>query len=128
VSAENTELVREMYAAWDRGDMQAVIDSCDPEVIIVQPPEIPDSKSYRGHPGVVEALEDWPSQWDRFEARLGEVIELDERHVISQNKQSVSARGMSMEQDVFFLHTVDNGLHVRVDMFLTREEAEAAAT
>jgi ketosteroid isomerase-like protein len=127
VSAENTELVREMYAAWDRGDMQAVIDGCDPEVIIVQPPEIPDSKSYRGHAGVVEALEDWPSQWDQFEARLGEVIELDERHVISQNKQSVSARGMSMEQDLFFLHTVDNDLHVRVDMFLPREEAEAAA-
>ena len=69
MSAENVELVREMYAAWGEGDIQRIIEMCDPEVVIVQPPEIPDSKSYSGHPGVVEALEDWPNQWDESSAR-----------------------------------------------------------
>ena len=127
MSAETIELVKVMYAGWERGDIPAIVDMCDPEIVIVQPPEIPDSKSYRGHQGVYEALDDWPKQWDEFEAKLGETFDLDDRHVISQCRQSVSARGMSMEQDVFFLHTFDGGKQVRLDMFLTQPEAEAAA-
>ena len=41
----------------------------------IEPPELPDAKSYRGHDGVVEALGDWPSQWDEFRAEILEVID-----------------------------------------------------
>ena len=127
MSEENVEVVRQTYAAWERGDIQAIVHLCDPEIVIVQPPEVPDSKSYRGHPGVLEAFEDWPKQWDEFEAKLGGVIDVGDRHVISINEQSLGARGMSIKQNAFFLHTCENGKQLRVDMFLTQEEAEAAA-
>ncbi len=58
MSEENVEIVRRAYAAWARGDIQAIVDLCDPEVVIAQPAQVPDSKSYRGHPGVVATFED----------------------------------------------------------------------
>ena len=88
---------------------------------------MPDSKSYRGHPGVIATFEDWPKQWEEFQARLGEVIDVDERHVVSVCSQSLGARGMSLELDAYFLHTLEHGKHVRLDMFLTRQEALEAA-
>jgi ketosteroid isomerase-like protein len=123
VSDENVELVRQTYAAWDRGEIEPIVDTADPEIVIVQPPDVPDSKSYRGLEGVIETFEDWPKQWDEFEVKLEEIIDLDERHVISVNRQTLGARGMSLEQEVFFVHTIENGKHLRVDMFLTRQEA-----
>jgi ketosteroid isomerase-like protein len=127
MSEQNVEIVRKAYAAWERGDIQAIVDLCDPEVVIVQPPEVPDSKSYQGHPGVIATFEDWPKQWDEFQARLGETIDVDERHVVSLCSQTLGARGMSMEVETYFLHTLDHGKHVRLDMFLTRQEALDAA-
>jgi ketosteroid isomerase-like protein len=127
MSEENVEVVRQAYAAWERGDIQAIVHLCDPEIVIVQPPEVPDSKSYQGHQGVIATFEDWPKQWDEFEARLGEVIDVDERHVVSVCSQSLGAREMRLDLEAFFLHTLERGKHVRLDMFLTRKEALEAA-
>ena len=127
MSEENVEIIRRAYDAWAQGDIQAIVDLCHPGIVIVQPPQVPDAKSYEGHEGVFATFEDWPKQWDEFEARLGEIIDVDERHVISECKQSVAARGMEMEIQAYFLHTMEAGKHLRIDMFLSRQEALDAA-
>lgn len=127
MSQENVDIVRTFYDAWKRGDMEYMLDRCRSDIVIVQPPEVPDSKAYEGPEGLIESFEDWPKQWDKFEADLVDVIDVDERHVISVNRQSLAARGVDFEQDVHFLHTIDEGMTSRVDMFFTLEEARAAA-
>lgn len=98
MSADQVELVRAVYAAWERDDIAFILEHSDPEIVIVQPPEVPDAKSYRGHEGVVQSFQDWPSQWEEFRAELIEVIDVDEDRVISVNRQnprSVRARSQS---------------------------------
>jgi ketosteroid isomerase-like protein len=125
--ADNAGLVREVYEAWSRGDIDLIVAACDPEIEIVQPPEVPDSKSYRGHPGVVESFEDWPSQWDSFAVTLHEIIEIGDRQVISVHTQHLSARGAAFDQELAFLHTFEGEKMTRVDMFLSVEAAREAA-
>ena len=48
------------------GRPRLVIDHTDAEVVIVQVPEIPDARTYTGHEGLVDALLDWPRQWENF--------------------------------------------------------------
>ena len=127
MSKENVETVREMYAAWDRGDFQWILDRSHPEIVLVQPPEVPDAKSYHGHRGVIEALEDWPKQWEEFEVELIEVIEVDENRVISMTRHRMKAREMDVAQDVFYLHTSKDGLGTRMDMFFSRAQVLEAA-
>ncbi len=127
MSEENVELVRAFYDAWERQDIEYILENCDPEIVIVQPAEVPDAKTYRGHAGVREAFEDWPGQWEGFSAKLVRVIDIDEERLVSVNHQALSARGIDFDQEVAFLHTQRDGKAIRVDMFLTVEQALEAA-
>jgi uncharacterized protein len=124
---ENAEIVRAQYAAWERQDIQSIVDTCAPDVVVVQPAEVPDSKSYRGLDGVVAAFEDWPKQWDVFRLTLGRIIDAPEDRVVSVHSQHLEARGVILDQEVAFVHTFDEGKMVRLDMFLSPEQAFAAA-
>ena len=127
MSEENIELVRVFYDAWERQDIEYILANCDPEIVIVQPNEVPDAKTYRGHTGVREAFEDWPRQWESFSAKLLRLIDVDEERLISVNRQTLSARGIDFDQEIAFLHTQRDGKALRVDMFLTVEQALRAA-
>jgi ketosteroid isomerase-like protein len=79
MSHENVEIVRESFTAYlaavRDADFRPLLVHFDPEVLVKQPPELPDAKSYRGHDGVVEAFGDWPSQWDELRVEVLEVID-----------------------------------------------------
>jgi ketosteroid isomerase-like protein len=127
MSQENVEIVRAFYDAWERQDIEFILANCDPDIVIVQPSEVPDAKTYRGHTGVRAAFEDWPKQWESFRVKLVRVIDIDEERLISVNRQMLSARGIDFDQEVAFLHTQRDGKAIRVDMFLTAEQALKAA-
>ena len=128
MSQENVEAIREMCAAWGRGDIEWLIERSDPEIEIIQPPEVPDSKLYRGHAGVREAFEDWPTQWDEFRVELLDVIDVSDTQVISVSRHYLKARDIDIQQEVTYLHTrARDGLATRVEMFFKREEALKAA-
>jgi ketosteroid isomerase-like protein len=123
VSEENVKLAGELFAAWERGDFDDILDRCSPEIELVQPPQVPDAKSYRGHKGVLEAFEDWPQQWDEFDVELEEIVDVDRDRVILVHRQRLTARGATMDQEVYFLTTFKAAKATRVDMFFSREEA-----
>ena len=65
------EIVRKVFAAFDRGDIEAVLRSCDEDIVISQPRELPGvNPQQRGHQGVLEALAIWPEQWDDFRVEV----------------------------------------------------------
>jgi ketosteroid isomerase-like protein len=132
MSQENVEIVREsltvtayLAAIRDR-DFRPLLVHFDPEVLVNQPPELPDAKSYRGHDGVVEALGDWPSQWDEFRADILEVIDGGET-VVQLTRQYMRARDMEIEQDVAFVYTFKGGTIIGWDAYFTFDEALEAA-
>jgi ketosteroid isomerase-like protein len=127
MSQENVEIVRAFYDAWERQDIEFILANCDPDIVIVQPSEVPDAKTYLGHTGVRAAFEDWPKQWESFRVKLVRLIDIDEERLISVNRQMLSARGIDFDQEVAFLHTQRDGKAIRVDMFLTAEQALKAA-
>jgi len=127
MSQENVELVCAGYAAWERGDVDLIVERAAPDIEIVQPPEVPDAKTYRGKAGVIEAFADWPEQWDEFRAELVEVIDVSDTKAISVARHYLRARGMDVEQEVAYVHTFLDGLVVRWEMFFTREQALEAA-
>ena len=50
---ENVEVVRELYAAFGRGDVPAILDGLTDDVVWYDPvaPEVPHAGSYRGREG-----------------------------------------------------------------------------
>jgi ketosteroid isomerase-like protein len=66
MSQEWVDLVRLGFEAAQRGEMAAFDGMTTPDLVLVQPPEVPDAKTYEGRGAVAEAMEDWPNQWEDF--------------------------------------------------------------
>ena len=129
MSEENVELVRDSFAAWERGDLEWLDRHTDPEVEIAQPPNLPGTSTYTGKEGLREALRDWPSQWEDFRIALVETTALDQGRVLAMTRQVGRGKGsgVEVEADFAFVFTVRQGKLVRWQMFTSREEALEAA-
>jgi ketosteroid isomerase-like protein len=124
------ELVRQGFDAFERGDVEAMREGSHPDVVIVQPPEVPDAKSYEGHAGIAEAFEDWPSQWEDFHMDLLEVVDVNDTQVVAIARQRGRGAhsGIEMDFNVAYLNTFRDGKLARMEMFMSREQALAAAS
>ena len=95
----------------------------------MQVPEIPDARTYTGHDGMVEALLDWPCQWQDFRIRPQRIFAPDPNNIIVIAVHSGRPHSMDIEveAEIVFLFRLRDGLLTRWDMFLTLEEALSRA-
>jgi uncharacterized protein len=69
MSAQNVEIVRSMYEAFNRGDVAGAREALHPDAQLHQPPEAPDADSYFGRDEFARGFGLWLSEFDepRFE-------------------------------------------------------------
>jgi ketosteroid isomerase-like protein len=116
---------RSLLDAYRRVDLEALFEHLDPEIEIVQPPEIPDATSYRGREGFIEAFLDWPGHWKDFSIEPCRIFGADAEHLVVDAIHRGRSESVDLEveaQIVFLMRWVD-GLMTNWDMFLTVEEA-----
>ena len=130
MSQENVELVRLGFELLEHGDLAFFEEWTTPDLVIVQPPEVPDAKTYEGRTAVAKAWEDWPSQWEDFRLDLVEVIDAGGDAVVSVTRHRGRGResGIEMDFQVFYVHRLRQGKLARMEMFFSREQALAAAS
>jgi uncharacterized protein len=124
----NVERILFCYDAFARGDYEAVLELIDPEFEIVQPPEVPGAKTFRGRQGWLEAVDAWAGQFDDFEMEVERVVGRGDV-VVTQVHQRARGResGAPVEIRVAFVHRARNGKGIRWEQFLTWDEAIEAA-
>jgi len=75
MSEENVERVRQAYAAWNRGDLDAGLSMMHPDAEWRTSGLFPDSDPvYRGRPAIRHWFETVREPWERFSAELVDVI------------------------------------------------------
>ncbi len=78
--SENLNLVRSIYAAWERGDFSsAEWAHRDIECVFAGGP---DPGSWTGLTGMSEGMRSWISAWEEFRVEAEEYRELDEERVL----------------------------------------------
>ena len=100
-----------------------------PDLELVQPPEVPDAKTYEGRGAIVEAMEDWPNQWEDFRMDLIEIIDVGDEVAVSVTRHRGRGResGIEMDFEVFYVQKGRNGKLARIEMFFNRAQAFKAA-
>jgi ketosteroid isomerase-like protein len=121
--------LRETYDMWRTGDLERMLGQSHPEIEIVQPHELPDARTYHGKDGVIEALLDWPREWEDFAIEPTRVFAVgDDRIVVDTIHRGRSLlMGIEIEAPIVWLFTQEEGLTRRWDMFTSAEQALAAA-
>jgi ketosteroid isomerase-like protein len=127
--AELKELTSGIIQAYREGDLDWLFEHTDPEIEIVQVPEIPDSSTYRGHEGLVDALLDWPRQWEDFRIEPKRIFapNPDNLIVVAVHGGRPHSMDIEVEAEIVFVFRWRDGRATRWDMYLTLDEALSRA-
>jgi ketosteroid isomerase-like protein len=128
MSAENVEIVQKTMAAFEAGDTEAQLAMLDPDVELIEWPESPDQRTYRGHSGAMRASESWSEAWEWIRVEVDELLEAGDKVVVC-GRTFGKGKGSSVEVaiDAFNVYTVHDGKVKRIEFFTTEEPALRAA-
>ena len=130
MSSENVEIVRRLWEGFERDPGPSLLNLCDEEIEIRNPPEFPVQGPYHGHDGVRQwAREVWEVIDDlRFE--VDEIIEAgDGETVVTVQRTLGRMRQTQLRSDFQWaaVWTIRDGKALRAQGYLSRAEALAAA-
>jgi ketosteroid isomerase-like protein len=126
--SENLDLVRSIYAAWERGDYSST-DWADPDIEFGLA-DGPDASTWTGLEGMADGWRAFQSTWQDFRAEPTEYLELDEERVLVlvQVIGRATSSGMELTQvptrQASLLHIRD-GKVTRLLLYWHRENALA---
>ena len=130
MSQQNVEIVRSIYAAWERGDFTSA-EWAHPEIEYVGA-DGPAPGGSTGLAGMAEAFRDWLSTWEEWRVEAEEYRELDGERVLVLFH--FSARGKTSGLEVEQLRTkgaslfhLRDGQVTRLVQYLDRERGLEAA-
>jgi ketosteroid isomerase-like protein len=123
--SENLDLVRSIYATWDRGDFSST-QWADPgiEFVIVGGP---DPGSWTGVVGMAQGWRQWLSAWDNYNAEADEYRELDSDRVLVFGRMRGRGKTSGVNVETEFanlLHLRDRKV-LRLCLYSNREHALA---
>jgi ketosteroid isomerase-like protein len=126
--SENLDLVRSIYADWERGNFGSA-EWADPEIEFVRA-DSPVPGSWTGVAGMTEGWRVWASAWEDYRIVAEEFRELDAERVLVLSR--FSARGKTSGMELGQMRTksagvfhVRNGKVTKLVSYLDRERALA---
>ena len=79
MSQENVETTRDLFLAFNRRDLTALLGLLDPDVEWIPIMAVLEGRVYRGHDGVTQWIEHLDEYWALFEVDAEEVRDLGDR-------------------------------------------------
>jgi ketosteroid isomerase-like protein len=125
VSQENVEIVRRVFDAFNRRNIDAFLGALDPDVEWIPIMAALEGRVYRGHEGTRRWIEDLTADWEFFEPRFEEFRDLGDRVVVFGHWRARGrASGVELEnQPGTWLYEVKDGKVVLMRTFTDRAEA-----
>jgi ketosteroid isomerase-like protein len=129
MSQENVELAQRGLDALNQGGVDAVIDLCDPEIEwIAIPGFLPDAENFHGHEGVRAWFEKVGDSLRELHWEAEEITDGGERLLVALRlRASGRTSGIEGEFRIFQAWTIRNGKLVRLESYLSRDDALEAA-
>jgi ketosteroid isomerase-like protein len=127
MSQENVEILQRDYAAFDRGDFDAILDHIDPDIVIRAHPR-GDEGTYRGRDGFLRFITEWIEPFDDFTQTAEEFTASGDR-VLVRVLQRASGRGsgVPVEARFWLVHQMRDGKAMKLDLYDDEDQALEAA-
>ena len=115
--------------AYRRADVEWIVEHTHAELEMIQPPELPGARSYHGQAGLLEAMLDWPLEWEGFEVEPVRVFAANDEQVVIVviHLGRPPSMEIEVEQEFTWMMCWRDEKLTRWDMFMTVDEALRAA-
>jgi uncharacterized protein len=124
MSQENVEIVRGLFEAYARGDLDALMEAYDPEVEIVTLM----TGTYHGPEGARQAIEEGRRTLRGWKLDPNELIDVGDSVIaIAHIRGAGQHSGIALGDLMALAFTIRNGLIIRQQSFRSKEEALEAA-
>jgi ketosteroid isomerase-like protein len=125
VPPSNLDLVRSIYADWERGDFSRA-DWADPEIEMVRPESL-DGDLLKGRTSAEGGWREWLTTWEDFRAEADDFRVLDQERVLVFGRMSGHGRasGALGETATVNLFHIRDGKVTRLVLYASRERALA---
>lgn len=117
-------ILREAYAAFNRGDIDGAVKGLDTEIEWTEPAEFPGGGTYHGHDGVKKYLSQSRAAWAEVNSEPEQFITAGSRIIVFVHAR-VRGKESKEWQDVKLadVYTVHGGKIVAMRAFAKRQEA-----
>ena len=122
MSQENVEIVQSSGAAWNAGDMDAVRESLDPDVIWRAPEGWPEPGPYVGREAVVRQLEQLRETWDADALEPISIVDAGDRVAVRLVWRG-AGRGPESNLEFTAVYTMRKGKVFAIEHFWDHAEA-----
>jgi ketosteroid isomerase-like protein len=137
MSQENVEFVTGIFAAADNMDKEAMLKAlpelvpqlCDPEIEWIEDPRRADSRTYRGHEGVIESWRQWLDTFAEHDFEIERITDCGADDVfVAMTELGTGARSRApSKQSMYAVLTVKDGKLRRYREFSDEQTALKAA-
>jgi uncharacterized protein len=125
MSQENVEIVQTAFRAFERGDMDSVLQLCDEDIEITQDANLLGVSGHQhGHAGVLEAFALWPGLWDDFQVEILRLHDIGDHVVVATvNRGRGKDSGVPVEMPFTFLFSIRAGKIAEWRLFMSEDQA-----
>ena len=129
MSQENIEIVRRQFDAFNRDDLEAVLDDLSPDYEFHPSGRFMDTQRvYRGRAGFVEFWGAFRAAWKEITIAIDRIEGLDDRVLtLGRFQGRGGGSGAEVNAEGAWLHTVEDGLVVHLRSFASWQEGLQAA-
>ena len=105
-------------------DIANTVHRVAPDVLLVDPPQLPDSDTYRGRDAYTKRFKEWAEPLGHFHVDITEFVHTPEATMAAIDVVGeATASGIPMQYDVFNVFRFRNGRISEYRLFLDREAA-----
>jgi ketosteroid isomerase-like protein len=124
MSQENVEIVRRMYDAFHRGDVDGALSHFDPDVLVDASKARPDVRIGKGREHVSAIVSSWLASWEEWREEIEEMRDLGSRVlVLSVQRGRGKGSGVEVEAHYAMLYDLHGGEIISMRMYWTPAEA-----
>jgi uncharacterized protein len=123
MSQENVQVVRAMWEAFLKNDLQAALSSYDPDVEW-DGTNLPDGRVGRGLDAIVDHVARWSAMWEGWNVEIERMIDAGGDQVVVLTRETGrSTSGLDMDERHAELYRIRDGRIVRWQGFSDPNEA-----
>ena len=117
-AAENIELTRRSFEAFNRGDIGEVLERLAPDVEVHTDPGLPNSGTFHGHDGALLWFERWLEAWETFTIEIEQIIPVGDDLVVCVVQHGRGrGSGVEVKMRAAYVLTIRDGRTTRLHLY-----------